>query len=241
MSAPIQGAASYAWTGPRGLSAPFRLRRSRASIRPKVRRDEPNDIRSTPSFSRTGFGQELDRITLERARRGDMDACAAIYRRYGTACFNLALRILGERAAAEDVVQEVFLKVMNTLPGFRGDAPFGVWLKRMTANATIDALRANQRFADEDPEALFASMASRATEADVRVDAWTLLMRLSPRARAVLVLHELEGYTHKELSELFGQSESYSKSILARALKKLGDPEDTTRNHGELATCASNL
>jgi RNA polymerase sigma-70 factor (ECF subfamily) len=198
-------------------------------------------LRSTSDFSRSGFGQELDRITLERARRGDMDACAAIYRRYGTACFNLALRILGERAAAEDVVQEVFLKVMNTLPGFRGDAPFGVWLKRMTANATIDALRANQRFTDEDPEALFASMASRATQADARVDAWTLLMRLSPRARAVLVLHELEGYTHKELSELFGQSESYSKSILARALKKLVDPEDTPDNHGELAACASNL
>ena len=196
---------------------------------------------STPAFSRTGFGQELDRLTLERARRGDMDACAAIYRRYGTACFNLALRILGERAAAEDVVQDVFVKVMNTLAGFRGDAPFGVWLKRMTANATIDALRATQRFADEDPEALFASMASRATEADARVDAWSLLMRLSPRARAVLVLHELEGYTHKELSELFGQSETYSKSILARALKKLGDPADAHPNHGELAACASNL
>jgi RNA polymerase sigma-70 factor (ECF subfamily) len=180
-------------------------------------------------------------MTLERARRGDMDACAAIYRRYGTACFNLALRILGERAAAEDVVQEVFLKVMNTLSGFRGDAPFGVWLKRMTANATIDALRANQRFADEDPEALFASMASRATEADAQVDAWTLLMRLPPRARAVLVLHELEGYTHKELSGLFGQSESYSKSILARALKKIVAPDDATDNAGGLAACASNL
>jgi RNA polymerase sigma-70 factor (ECF subfamily) len=198
-------------------------------------------LQSSPGFSRSGFGQELDRVTLERARRGDMDACAAIYRRYGTACFNLALRILGERAAAEDVVQEVFLKMMNTLAGFRGDAPFGVWLKRMTANATIDALRATQRFADEDPEALFASMASRATEAEARVDAWTLLMRIPPRARAVLVLHELEGYTHKELSELFGQSESYSKSILARALKKLAAADDTNENPGELAACASNL
>jgi RNA polymerase sigma-70 factor (ECF subfamily) len=183
----------------------------------------------------------LERSTLERARRGDMDACASIYRRFGTACFNLALRILGERAAAEDVVQEVFLKMIKTLPGFRGDAPFGVWLKRMTANATIDAVRANQRFADEDPEALFASMASRATEADAQVDAWTLLMRLPPRARAVLVLHELEGYTHKELSGLFGQSESYSKSILARALKKLAAADDTNENPGELAACASNL
>ena len=169
-----------------------------------------------------------------------MDACAAIYRRYGTACFNLALRILGDRAAAEDVVQEVFLKMMNTLAGFRGDAPFGVWLKRMTANATIDTLRAGQRFADEDPEALFASMASRNVDADLQVDAWTLLMRLPPRARAVLVLHELEGYTHKELSDLFGQSESYSKSILARALKKLGDADEPGKNSGGLAACAGN-
>jgi RNA polymerase sigma factor (sigma-70 family) len=189
---------------------------------------------------RSGFGQELDAITLERARRGDMDACAAIYRKFGTACFNLALRILGDRAAAEDIVQEVFLKMMNTLPGFRGEAPFGVWLKRMTANATIDTLRAGQRFADEDPEALFASMASRNVDADLHVDAWTLLMRLPPRARTVLVLHELEGYTHKELSDLFGQSESYSKSILARALKKLGDADESGRNRGGLAAVASN-
>lgn len=196
---------------------------------------------SEPTFSRSGFGQELDPITLERARRGDMDACAAIYRRFGTACFNLALRILGERAAAEDVVQEVFLKMINTLPGFRGDAPFGVWLKRMTANATIDALRAGQRFADEDPEIVFASLASNAADADARVDAWSLLMRLPPRARAVLVLHELEGYTHKELSELFGQSESYSKSILARALKKLGDAGEPVKTEGGLAACAGNL
>ena len=200
-----------------------------------------SNVTSQPAFrSRSGFGQELDRITLERARRGDMDACAAIYRRFGTACYNLALRILGERAAAEDVVQEVFLKMMNTLSGFRGDAPFGVWLKRMTANATIDALRAGQRFADEDPETVFASMASRAADADAQVDAWTLLMRLPPRARAVLVLHELEGYTHKELSELFGQSESYSKSILARALKRLSDAGDAAKTEGELA-CASHL
>jgi RNA polymerase sigma-70 factor (ECF subfamily) len=195
---------------------------------------------TTTLRTRSGFGQELDAITLERARRGDMDACAAIYRRFSTACFNLALRILGDRAAAEDVVQEVFLKMMNTLPGFRGDAPFGVWLKRMTANATIDTLRAGQRFADEDPEALFASMASRNVDADVRVDAWTLLMRIPPRARAVLVLHELEGYTHKELSDLFGQSESYSKSILARALKKLGDADEPGNNRGGLAAFASN-
>lgn len=172
-----------------------------------------------------GFGQALDRITLERARRGEMAAFAAIYQRFGGACYNLALRVLGEPAAAEDVVQDVFLKMFATLRGYRGDAPFGAWLKRMTANATIDVVRARQRFRGDDVESLFEAMPVAASEAEDRVDAWSLLMRLPERARAVVVLHEVEGYTHRELSELFAQSESWSKSILARALKRLGGEE----------------
>lgn len=172
-----------------------------------------------------GFGQTLDRITLERARRGEMAAYAAIYARFGGACYNLALRVLGEPAAAEDIVQDVFLKMFATLRGYRGDAPFGAWLKRMTANATIDVLRARQRFRGDDADALFEAMPVAASEAEDRADAWSLLMRLPERARAVVILHEVEGYTHRELAELFGQSESWSKSVLARALKRLGSDD----------------
>ncbi|MFI4969007.1 MAG: RNA polymerase sigma factor [Lysobacterales bacterium] len=180
----------------------------------------------------SGFGQVLDRVTLERARRGDMAAFAAIYERFGGTCYNLALRVLGEPAAAEDIVQEVFLKLFAGLRSYRGDAPFGAWLKRMTANATIDALRLHQRFRDDDPDTLFESMPAQDADAESRTDAWSLLMRLPPRARAVVILHEVEGYTHKELGELFGQTESYSKSILARALKRLNapGPKEATRD-----------
>jgi len=171
----------------------------------------------------SGFGQSLDRVTLERARRGEMAAFAAIYSRFSGACYTLALRVLGEPSGAEDIVQEVFLKMFATVRGFRGDAPFGAWLKRLTANATIDVLRSRQRFRDDDVDALFESMPAASADAEDGVDAWSLLQRLPPRARAVVVLHEVEGYTHKELADLFGQSESYSKSILARALKRLGD------------------
>lgn len=176
----------------------------------------------TPRVS-SGFGQVLDRVTLECARRGDMAAFAAIYQRFGSACYNLALRVLGERAAAEDIVQEVFLKLFDGLGGFRGDAPFGAWLKRMTANATIDVLRRQQRFDDDDTQSLFEARPAANANVETRVDVWSLLMRLPARARAVVVLHEVEGYTHKEIAGLFGQSESYSKSILARALQRLGD------------------
>jgi len=167
-----------------------------------------------------GFAQVLDDITLQRARRGDADAFAAIYDRYGVACYNLALRILGEPSAAQDIVHDVFVRLIGGLRSFRGDAPFGAWLKRMVTNATIDALRGRQRFIDVEDEAL-ATFAPSTDDAEDRVDAWALLMRLPPRARAIVVLHEVEGYTHKELAQWFGQSESYSKSILARALAQL--------------------
>lgn len=183
----------------------------------------------------SGFGQPLDRVTLERARRGDMAAFAAIYERFGGACFNLALRVLGERAAAEDVAQEVFLKMFDNLRGFRGDAPFGAWLKRLTANATIDVLRRRQRFDDHDPDGVFSMLQAIDAGAQERSDVWALLMRLPPQARAVVILHEVEGYTHKEIAALVGQSESYSKSVLARALKRLGetaiDTEETRHDH----------
>ncbi len=169
-----------------------------------------------------GFGQPLDPQLLQRARRRDPAAQEAIYRLYSKACYNLALRILGDPAAAEDIVQDVFLRMMDAISGFRGDAPFGAWLKRMTTNATIDLARRNRRFDADSAEEHIERAAAGYPGLDVAVDAWSLLMRLSVRERAVVVLHEVEGYTHKELAVLFGQSESYSKSVLARALKRLG-------------------
>lgn len=180
----------------------------------------------------SGFGQELDARTLERARRGDARAFEAIYRMYARSCYTLAMRILGDAGAAEDVVQEVFLRVLSMLRGFRGDAPFGAWLKRLTANATIDVIRRNRRFDADDAATILETTAAVGTDGEVAADAWSLLQRLPPRARAVLVLHEVEGYTHRELAALFGQSESYSKSILARTLKRLEDMMGTTSRHG---------
>jgi len=176
----------------------------------------PNDIAS-------GFAQVLDPEILSRARRGDRKAHDAIYQRYGRACYTLAMRILGQPAAAEDVVQDVFLRVMDRLAGFRGDAPFGAWLKRMTANATIDVLRSGRRVQPLEDDVWLDNQADSQPAVEESLDAWSLLMRLTPRARAVVLLHELEGYTHLELAQMFGQSESYSKSLLARSLQKLQD------------------
>lgn len=176
-----------------------------------------------PDLLSSDFYAELDPLTLRRAQRGETGAFESIYRQYRRASYTLALRVLGEPAAAEDVVQDVFVRQFEAIKRFRGDAPFGAWLRRMVANATVDELR-RRRWLDDStlPELLPASALVTGLP-EQQVEAWNLLQRVPPAARAVLVLHEIEGYTHKEMAQMFGQSESYSKSILARALHRLSE------------------
>ena len=168
----------------------------------------------------TASFEDVDELTLRRARNGDGAAFASLYDRYAKPAYNLSLRMLGDSAAAEDVVQEVFLRLLERLRGYRGDAPFGAWLRRLVANAAIDELR-RRRWLESAAEVPLAQFPQTRSVAQEQAEAWQALMTLSPAARAVVVLHELEGYTHVELAAMFGQSESYSKSILSRALSRL--------------------
>lgn len=170
-------------------------------------------------MSATGFGAELDDLVLARARRGDGAAFEFIYRRYSRAAYTLSLRLCGRPDLAEDVVQEAFVKAMEKLGSYRGDAPFGAWLKRLVANSAIDRLRSEKRWVDPETAGVMEPQQSAGGEA--QVEALGLLARMSPPARAALVLHELEGYSHTELAALFGRSESYSKSLLSRAILRL--------------------
>ena len=166
----------------------------------------------------SGFGVELDAMTLARAKRGDGGAFERIYRTYSRPAYTLALRLTGRPDVAEDVVQEAFMKAMEKLGSFRGDAPFGAWLKRLVANSSIDRLRADKRWVDGDAETLLLPAESGA---ETQIEALGLLARMTAPARTALVLHTIEGYNHAELAELFGKSESYSKSLLSRAIGRL--------------------
>ncbi|HET7843829.1 MAG TPA: sigma-70 family RNA polymerase sigma factor, partial [Xanthomonadales bacterium] len=90
-----------------------------------------------------------------------------------------------------------------------------------------DELRRRQWLELEDPIEAQALGPGTPGLAEHQAEAWQMLMRLPPRARAVLVLHAVEGYTHREMATLFGQSESFSKSILARALRRLQSATST--------------
>ena len=137
--------------------------------------------------------------------------------------FNTALRITGESADAEDVLQEAFVSAFQNLGSYRGDASFGAWLKKIVINKALnhvqkikrDLMIANEQ---EEEEVEWTEPAEPA----YTVDAIKNVMKMLPSGfRTVLSLYLFEGYDHKEISEILGITESTSKTQYKRAKDKL--------------------
>lgn len=176
------------------------------------------------------FPSDIDGQLLARLRSGHMEAFDELYRLYASALYTLALRMTGRPEDAEELVQQAFVDLVAKLPSFRGEAPFGAWLRRLFVNQVLMHLRRQGWLSLEaDGAALeIASDASPATAADLE----TLLSRLPTVTRSVLWLYEIEGYGHAEIGQLFGRSESFSKSQLARARAQLRQ-----HTHAEARPC----
>jgi RNA polymerase sigma-70 factor (ECF subfamily) len=166
-------------------------------------------------------------VLVARARAGDLEALEALYRAFETPVYNLALRMLGTAEDAEDVLQETFLEVMRSLRGYRGDGHLWAWVRRIAASKALMRIRRDQVRAAEvlDEEGIAAASppgpAGPAGAIPARIDLERALERLSRTSRAVVWLHDVEGYTHEEIAELMGKTVSFSKSQLARAHARL--------------------
>ncbi len=156
---------------------------------------------------------------IAAARGGDRGALGALYRRHAGQAYSLALRISGDPDRAQDLVQDAFLRAFERLDRFRGDAPFGAWLKRILGNLAVDRARGDWRWVLD--ETCIERQVGEAGRAAEQIDALGLLARLAPAARMVLVLYEYEGYSHAEIAGLLGRSEVWSKTVLSRARAKL--------------------
>lgn len=153
-----------------------------------------------------------------------MQAIREIYLVYSNACFNLAFRILGCEAKASDVVQEVFVTLIEKISLYKPNTNFGAWLKKITVNQAIGKIRYDGKFADEDVDSLMSCTDSFSINwLEVSIDLEALLTRLPDNLRAVLWLHEVEGLTHKQIAECFGKSESFAKVNLLRAFRALSE------------------
>ena len=167
-------------------------------------------------------------VVLAQARAGDVAALEELYRAFETPVYNLARRICRTSEDAEDVMQETFFEICRSIGRFRGaeGGSLTAWIKRIAASKALIKLRAAKyRDADSLDDETGDVVADHAQpDVGLQLDLEEALSRLSDTSRAVVWMHDVEGYTHEEIAELMGKTVSFSKSQLARAhvrLKKL--------------------
>jgi RNA polymerase sigma-70 factor (ECF subfamily) len=169
---------------------------------------------------------ELDLV--ERCRRGELGAFETLYRQHSGRLFSLAVRMLGNPADAEDLLQEIFLTAHRKLESFRGDSALGTWLYRLAMNQILDhvrsrAARTGQMTDGLDDATLLADASGHrlADRAIARIDLERALAELPEGCRAAFVLHDVEGLEHREVSEVLGIAEGTSKSQVHKARLRL--------------------
>jgi RNA polymerase sigma-70 factor, ECF subfamily len=164
-----------------------------------------------------------DPLTIRRAINGDESALRTLWVEHAPRIDAVVRRLVGDPDQAADIAQEVWIQIFRALPSWRGDSQFSTWAHRIAVNRTLNALRSVRRLAklevvmeddtvavDEDMDRSF--LAQSIDEA---------VQHLSPGARAVFVLHDVEGYTHEEIAKELGITSGGSKSQLFKARAKL--------------------
>ena len=172
-------------------------------------------------MTKSPFDIELDELTLARARRGDTGACEQIFRKFHQPAYSVAFRICQCRELSRDVTQEAFITAFRKIRQFRGDAPFWGWLRRVVINHSISALRKLPKADPVELQDYHASCEGDHERIGLSMDLESALASLGAEDRAVVWLHDVEGYNHREIARLFGKTESFSKTRLSRARAKL--------------------
>ena len=167
---------------------------------------------------------ENEQLTVQRAVNGDQAAMRALWTRHAPHIDVVVRRLVGQDLdLAADVAQEVWIQIFRALPGFRGDAQFGTWAHRIAVNRTLNALRRTRRTTavEVDVEDDSASVEPEAERALLAASIEEAASKLSPGARTVFLLHDVEGYTHEEIATELGITAGGSKSQLFKARAKL--------------------
>jgi RNA polymerase sigma-70 factor (ECF subfamily) len=167
---------------------------------------------------------ENERELIRRAIEGDEAAMRSLWARHAPHVDAVVRRLVGnDLDLAADIAQEVWIQIFRALPQYRGDSQFGTWAHRIAVNRTLNALRKTRRLAkiETDVEEDSAMVEPDPERAFVLASIESAAERLSPGARAVFLLHDVEGYTHEEIAERLGITAGGSKSQLFKARAKL--------------------
>jgi RNA polymerase sigma-70 factor (ECF subfamily) len=170
---------------------------------------------------------DLVLVDAVRQRRSD-HAFRLLYRRHTPRALQVTWRILGGvEQDAEDAVQETWIRAVGSLGAWRADAPFGAWLNGIAAHVALDMVRRERRLPLAGDDVL-----ASADPIHERLDLETAMRALAPGYRAVLVLHDVEGFSHEEIAQALGISPGTSRGQLfkaRRAVRELLSHDDTPR------------
>jgi RNA polymerase sigma-70 factor, ECF subfamily len=169
--------------------------------------------------------ESTEAVNVARCQAGDVEAFETIYRQHAARIYTLACRMAGSPQDGEDLLQEIFLQVYRKLGSYKGDSTLGTWLYRLALNHCLDYVRSKQAKMNRltetlDTETSVRPAANRETPI-ARLDLERALERLPDGCREAFVLHDVEGFGHKEIAELLGIAEGTSKSQVFKARAKL--------------------
>ena len=171
-----------------------------------------------------GDVMENEKQLIQRSIQGDEAAMRALWARHSPHVDAVVRRLVGnDLDLAADIAQEVWIQIFRALPQYRGDSQFGTWAHRIAVNRTLNALRKTRRLAriETDVEEDTAIIEPDPERSLMIQSIETAASKLSPGARAVFLLHDVEGYTHEEIAERLGITSGGSKSQLFKARAKL--------------------
>lgn len=164
----------------------------------------------------------IDDDLLNALRSGDPFALGTVYEVYAGLVYRVAWRFMGSKADAEDVLQDVFIALPESVGRLESVALFEVWLRRMAVRTSMMRMRSGSRRAESEEGADTASLDGAVPE-DVadRLELEQAIERLPDGLRYVFVLREIEGFRHAEIAEMLGISERASQERMHRARARL--------------------
>ncbi len=165
---------------------------------------------------------------IRKAARGDQAAFRQLVLAHSHAMFRLAWRLTSDESAAEDIVQDAFIKAWRKIDKFRMESSFRSWLHRITVNTAMDYLRkqaSRKRFEIDEPDYEHLSdhteLPRHDTQIDIRRQTEAAMMDLSATERSALLLRHFEGHSIKEIADILEMTTGACKQTVFRAVKKM--------------------
>lgn len=165
-----------------------------------------------------------DKEYVALAKAGETSAFEELYRMHRGRVYALCVRMTRDETEAEDLTQEAFVRAWKKLGTFRGDSAFSTWLHRLTVNLVLTNRRSHSRRISRvstTDDLTRYDKKGQASRPDLKMDLEQAIAKLPDGARKVFVLHDVEGYRHREIADMMGIATGTTKAQLHRARKLL--------------------